>query len=151
MSDESTKLYETMFLINPAAVAGDIAAAQAHVQEMLDRAEAEVLTLHRWDERKLAYPIEGMKRGTFLLGLFNVRPVQIANIERDCNLSEIVSRVLFIRADHMGEIEIKETLEGAQKAADESAIRKAGSGAGAGSVEEAAPAEPVAEEAAASS
>ena len=112
MSDSTPVLYEALFLMNQAALATDSAGAIAHVQEMLDRAEAETLTLQKWDERKLAYPIKGQKRGTFLIAYFRARPTQIANIERDCNLSEQVLRVMFIRADHMGDIELQHALEG---------------------------------------
>lgn len=112
MSDSTPVLYEALFLMNQAALATDSAGSIAHVQEMLDRAEAETLTLQKWDERKLAYPIEGQKRGTFLIAYFRARPTQIANIERDCNLSESVLRVMFIRADYMGDIELKLALEG---------------------------------------
>ena len=113
MSDSTPVLYEALFLVSQAALSTDSAGVTAHVEEMLDRAEAETLTLQKWDERKLAYPIEGQKRGTFLIAYFKARPTQIANIERDCNLSEQVLRVMFIRADHMGEIEVKNALEGA--------------------------------------
>lgn len=112
MADPTPVLYEALFLVNQAALATDSVGVTAHIQEMLDRAEAETLTLQKWDERKLAYPVENQKRGTFLIAYFNVRPTQIANIERDCNLSEQVLRVMFIRADHMGEIELQAALEG---------------------------------------
>lgn len=112
MSDTTPVLYEALFLINQSALASDSEGTVAHVQEMLDRAEAETLMLSKWEERKLAYPIDGQKRGTFLISYFRGRPTQIANIERDCNLSEQVLRVMFIRADHMGEIELKLALEG---------------------------------------
>lgn len=126
MSDLTPVLYEALFLINQTALATDSAGATQHVQEMLDRAEAETLSLHKWDERKLAYPIEGQKRGTFLIAYFKARPTQIANIERDCNLSEQVLRVMFIRADHMGELELKAALEGATVAQDAEAVAAAG-------------------------
>jgi len=113
MSDTTPVLYEALFLMSQASLATDSAGVTAHVQEMLDRAEAQTLSLNKWDERKLAYPIEGQKRGTFLIAYFKARPTQIANIERDCNLSEQVLRVMFIRADHMGEIELKAAIEGA--------------------------------------
>lgn len=112
MSDTTPVLYEALFLVNQAALASDAEGTTAHVKEMLDRAEAETLDLRQWDERKLAYPIEGQKRGTFLISYFKARPTQIANIERDCNLSEQVLRVMFVRADHMGEIELNLALEG---------------------------------------
>lgn len=126
MPDPTPVLYEGLFLISQSAMSGDIEGAKAHVQEMLDRAEAETLALHKWEERKLAYPIEGQKRGTFLISYFKSRPTQIANIERDCNLSEQVLRVMFIRADHMGETELQEAIEGARTARVAAAVEAAG-------------------------
>ncbi|MEM1356384.1 MAG: 30S ribosomal protein S6 [Planctomycetota bacterium] len=126
MADATPVLYEGLFLISQSAMSGDIEGAKAHVQEMLDRAEAEVLALNKWEERKLAYPIEGQKRGTFLISYFKARPTQIANIERDCNLSEQVLRVMFIRADHMGETELAAALDGAKTAAVAEAVESSG-------------------------
>ena len=118
MADPTPKLYEGMFLMSQSAISAGVDSAISTVQGMLDRANAETVTLSRWDERKLAYPINNQKRGTYLHSLFRVAPVQIANIERDCNLSEDVLRVLMTRADYMGETEIEAVKNGAQTAAD---------------------------------
>jgi len=124
MADSQTSaLYEGLFLVNQQEMAGDLAGAINTIREMLDRAEAEVVSLRKWDERKLAYPVEGQKRGLYVIAYFRVRPVQIANIERDCNLSELVMRVMMTRADHMGEVEMKEELDAAQTAADEAKLK----------------------------
>lgn len=119
MADSTPVLYEALFLMNQAALASDSEGTISQVQDMLNRAEAETLDLRQWDERKLAYPIEGQKRGTFLIAYFKARPTQIANIERDCNLSELVLRVMFVRADHMGDVELKLALEGKSFAEEE--------------------------------
>ena len=116
MADATPVLYEGLFLISQSAMSGDVEGAKQHVQEMLDRAEAQTLDLSKWEERKLAYPIEGQKRGTFLIAYFKARPTQIANIERDCNLSEQVLRVMFLRADHMGEVELQAAMDGVRTA-----------------------------------
>ncbi|MBX2852312.1 MAG: 30S ribosomal protein S6 [Phycisphaeraceae bacterium] len=119
MADSTPVLYEALFLMSQTALASDTEGTIGHVKEMLDRAEAETLDLRQWDERKLAYPVEGQKRGTFLISYFRARPTQIANIERDCNLSEQVLRVMFVRGDHMGEIELNLALEGKSFAEEE--------------------------------
>ncbi len=120
---DTTYLYEGLYLINQQEMAGDLAGAIQTIRAMLDRAGAEVISLRKWDERKLAYPVDGQKRGLYILGLFRVRPVQIANIERDCNLSELVMRAMMIRADHVGDVEIEEELKDALTAADESKLK----------------------------
>lgn len=115
MSDKTHPLYEGMFLLNMQALGGDFHAGINYVREMLERAEAQVLSLRRWDERKLAFTIRGHKRGTYIYSLFRVDGGQIANIERDCNLSEQILRAMFLRADHMGEVEIDLELKAASE------------------------------------
>jgi len=122
MSEENTHLYEGLFLFNIQAINGDLNVALEHMNEILSRAEAEVVALSRWDERKLAYEIRGQKRGLYILAYFRVRGPQIANIERDVNLSEFLLRCLILRADHMGEIEIEQAIAEAAKTADHAAI-----------------------------
>ena len=123
MSDVSAKLYEGMFLINQQNAAGDLSAAMEHVTEIFNRAKAEVVVLHKWDERRLAYPIKGQKRGLYIYSLFNVEGAQLANIERDCNLSELVMRVMVLRADRMGETEIALAKDQAVTSSVEASLR----------------------------
>ncbi|MBI1336903.1 MAG: 30S ribosomal protein S6 [Phycisphaera sp.] len=130
MSDASTAtaqlpLYEGLFLMSATAGA-DIEQSLALVKEILDRAEAQVLVLTKWDERKLAYPIKGQKRGLYILAYFRARPTQIANIDRDCNLSENIVRSLILAAPHIGEVELKLAEEGVKNTAAEASLRKEG-------------------------
>jgi small subunit ribosomal protein S6 len=128
MAESSNRLYEGLFLMDQQATAGDLNAALNTVQQILDRAEAEVLALRKWDERRLAYEINGQRRGLYLLALFRVPGQRIANMERDVNLSDEVLRVMFTRADHMGETEINQAIEAAKGTRDEAAVRSAGEG-----------------------
>ncbi len=106
MSDHTVALYEGLFLMSPTA-SGNLADSLSHISEILARASAEVLVLKKWDERKLAYPIHGQKRGLFLLTFFKAKAAQIANIDRDCNLSEQVVRALIVKADYAGDVEVE--------------------------------------------
>lgn len=129
MAEVRVNLYEGMFLLNQQAVAADFNAAIEHVREILNRAEAEILILSKWDERKLAYEIRNQKRGLFVLAYFKARASQIANIDRDCNLSEQVLRALIIRADYMGEAELEVAKKNAELSL-EAKLRSGGEGAG---------------------
>ena len=144
MADSSTKLYEGLFLLSQQTLSNGLAAGIDTIQTMLDRAEARTVALGKWDERKLAYPIEGQKRGTFFLALFEVEPHQIANIERDCNLSEDVLRVMFLRAEHYGEVEIEQAKQLTQQTADEANLRESPAESPAAASAPAAEAAPVA-------
>jgi small subunit ribosomal protein S6 len=113
-----------MFLINQQVTGGDLAGAVDYVREILTRANAEILFVRKWDERRLAYPIKGQKRGLYILALFRVAGVQLPNIERDCNLSEKVLRALVTRADHMGDVEIELAIKEADKTVTEIKLRE---------------------------
>ena len=122
MADNATNLYEGLFLMGQAAGA-DIAGTLDHVKGLLDRAKAEVVALHKWDERKLAYPIGSMKRGLYVQALFNAEGKQLTKLERDCNLSEQVVRVLFTRPEYMGETEINEIIDAGKTTSAEAALK----------------------------
>ena len=107
MSEPTMALYEGMFLLSQQEAATDFGGCIDFVKDVFARAEAELIVLTKWDERRLAYTIRGQKRGTYLLAYFRARGAQIANIERDCNLSEQVLRNMILRAEHVGETELE--------------------------------------------
>jgi small subunit ribosomal protein S6 len=99
--DQLSRVYEAMFLVDSGdtAVWDDLV---KHLAGLLTRSGAEIIGLTRWDERKLAYPVAKRKRGTYVLAFFLLRSggAPVAEIERDCLLSEKVLRVLILKADH---------------------------------------------------
>ena len=101
--DNSKRLYEAMFLVDTAKAASDWDGTIGAIQTVLDRADAEVVSLRKWDERKLAYDVNKATRGTYVLVYFNGDPGKISGIERDVVLSEDIMRVLVLRGDHLNE------------------------------------------------
>ncbi len=93
--------YEAMFLLNATHAGGNWEAAKAEVEHILQRANAEVVHLKKWDERRLMFPIGGGKRGVFVLDFFRCEGPKVAGIERDVQISENILRVLIIKADHL--------------------------------------------------
>jgi small subunit ribosomal protein S6 len=89
-----------MFLVDSgdAAQWGDLT---KHIANILTRNGAEIIGITRWDERKLAYPVEKRKRGTYVLAFFLLTKGEaLAEIEHDCRLSDKVLRSLILKADH---------------------------------------------------
>ena len=105
MSEPLKSLYEGLFLVSQTAAA-DLNAATEHIKGILARAEADVIGLQKWDERRLAFPIKGQRRGTYFISYFRAPHSKLAGLERDCNLSEQILRSLILRADHLGETEM---------------------------------------------
>jgi len=113
--------YEGMFLF-PQSASANLKDASEHVHELLKRADAEVVSFSKWDERRLAYEIKGNKRGVFFLTYFKVAPDRLAGLERDCNLSEQLLRAMVTRAEHIPEETIS-AADGREKLSDEIAVK----------------------------
>ncbi|RKY07166.1 MAG: 30S ribosomal protein S6, partial [Planctomycetota bacterium] len=90
-----------MFLVDSALAAQDWQKIIDEIKRVLDRAEAEVVSLKKWDERRLCYEVNKKSRGTYILTYFNCDTSKIGGIERDVQLSELVTRVLVLRTDRM--------------------------------------------------
>jgi small subunit ribosomal protein S6 len=93
--------YEGLFLADSAAATSSWEGLLATVNTIMSRAGAEVLSLEKWDDRRLCYPIEGRNRGCYLLSYFNADPTKIKGIERDVQISDDLLRVMILRADQI--------------------------------------------------
>ena len=92
-----------MFLVDSGDAAADWQGITGAIETVLKRSEAEVVSLRKWDERRLAYDINKKSRGTYILAYFNCDPLKIGSIERDVQLSEQIVRVMVLRTDRMTE------------------------------------------------
>ena len=90
--------YEAMFLFDP-TFGSSFENCEAEIRRLMERAQAEIILCRRWDERRLAYKVNGRKRGVYVLVYFKARPDKIVPLERDVQISENVLRVLVLRAD----------------------------------------------------
>lgn len=100
------KLYEVMFLIDSAEAAKDWDGIIELATKMLNKIDAQIISLKKWDERPLAYSIKKCTRGTYILSYFKADGRKITELERDVLLSERIMRALILRVDHLTEEEI---------------------------------------------
>ena len=100
-----TGVYEAMFLASQTAAAsfGDLI---EHINSLFERANADVISMKKWDERRLAYEIEKQKRGVYILAYFTCPTDMVPHLERDVVISDKLLRVLVTSADHLTEEEI---------------------------------------------
>jgi len=96
----SKKLYEAMFLVD-SAQATDWDATIATLKDVLKRADAEIVSIRKWDDRRLAYEIEGKNRGMYILCYFRADGEKVQEIERAVQLSERIMRVLILSTEQM--------------------------------------------------
>jgi len=98
-----------MFLVD-SAQAQNWNAIIATIKTILERAEAEIVSMKKWDDRKLAYGIGGKTRGTYILCYFRADGERIRDIERDVHLSERIMRVLILCAETREKRDIEKDL-----------------------------------------
>ena len=101
--DTVTRVYEAMFLVDSGKAASEWESVNDAIKTILERAGAEIISMRKWDERKLSYDVQKKARGTYILVYFNADTQNITGIERDVQLSEDVMRVLILKGDHITE------------------------------------------------
>ncbi len=123
MSESRTNVYEGMFLISQAeaAMLGEVI---DHIKDLLERAGAELIAMKKWDERRLAYEIDKQRRGVYILTYFRAPAENMTQLDRECNLSERIMRVMVLRADHLSEDQMK-AADAMQELLDEAKMRAA--------------------------
>lgn len=94
------KLYEAMFLVDSAEATTDWDGVTATIKNILEKAGAEIVSIRKWDDRKLAYEINGKGKGTYILCYFRAAGSKLRDIERDIQLSERIMRALILCAEH---------------------------------------------------
>ncbi len=89
--------YEGMFLLDStkAAAAWDDTVKQVH--DILTKHASEIVASRQWDERRLAYPINGHKKGTYLLTYFRTEGENLKEIVSDCHLNDVILRELILK------------------------------------------------------
>ena len=76
------KLYEAMFLVDSAEATTDWDGVTATIKNILEKAGAEIVSIRKWDDRKLAYEIKGKGKGTYILCYFKVGGSKLQGIKR---------------------------------------------------------------------
>lgn len=128
-ADLKKKLYEGLFLVDSAQAAADWDGINKVIETILKKAGADIVSIRKWDDRKLVYGINGKTRGTYILCYFRADGVKIQQIERDVQLSETIMRVLILCAEHWTEEDIEKDTPATsaekqrQKAAQQQAIK----------------------------
>jgi len=101
------KLYEAMFLVDSADAGSDWDGVIAAIKKTLERAEVDIVSLTKWDDRRLAYEIKRKARGTYILCYFRSDGQKNQEIETAVQLSEKIIRVLILCVDWMTDEDIE--------------------------------------------
>jgi small subunit ribosomal protein S6 len=88
-----------MFILDPSKYSRDPVATSQQISDMIMQNGGTVLASRIWDERKLAYPINGHKKGIYWLTYFKMHGDGITPLERQCEITDDVIRKLILKVD----------------------------------------------------
>lgn len=91
--------YELVFIVHPEVDDEGLAAVAETVKDLVKRNSGAVTKVDLWGLRRLAYPIQKLGEGQYVLMHLNMAPEGVAELERSLGLSEQVIRHLVVRLE----------------------------------------------------
>ena len=98
--------YECLFLLDPTKTSTDMDGIKGQLHGTLEKYGAQILASRKWDDRKLAYPIGGQKKGVYYLTFFKADSKKMSEIDHDFRLNEAILRHLVSAIDPKWEEEM---------------------------------------------
>lgn len=95
----TTNVYEGLFILDSDQYARNPEGISGQVDKFIAQYNGEILVSRLWEERKLAYPIKGHRRGTYWLTYFRLDPANVKDLTRQFQISDEVIRFIFIKVE----------------------------------------------------
>lgn len=95
----AANVYEGMLILDTNRYGRDADAVSAEVPDLIQKLGGEILVSRLWEERRLAYPIKGQRKGTYWLIYFSLEATQLIGLRRQCEINENILRFLFLKVD----------------------------------------------------
>lgn len=92
-------VYEGLFIFDSNRYGRDQVGVSGQIAELVTKLGGEILVSRLWEERRLAYPIDGQRKGVYWLTYFKLDGSQLTALERECRLSESILRSLTLKVD----------------------------------------------------
>ncbi|MEZ6117941.1 MAG: 30S ribosomal protein S6 [Pirellulaceae bacterium] len=95
----ATNVYECLFLLDSNRYARDPNAVANQISEIVAKCGGEVMVSRLWNEQRLAYPIDGHRKGTYWLAYFKMSSEKQTDFNRMCQLNDSILRNLVLKVD----------------------------------------------------
>jgi small subunit ribosomal protein S6 len=91
--------YEGMFILDSNRFGRDPDGVAGQLTATIEKFGGEILVSRLWEERRLAYPIKGQRKGTYWLIYFRLDGQQLAPMRRQFDINESLIRFLMLKID----------------------------------------------------
>ncbi len=92
-------VYEGMFILDSNRYGRDAEGVSGRVEQLIGQFGGEMLVSRLWEERRLAYPIKGQRKGTYWLTYFRLDTQQLKELLRQCEIEDAILRQLILKVD----------------------------------------------------
>jgi len=92
-------VYECMVILDPNKYAQDPSTMGSQIPNLVSKFGGEVLVSRLWNEQKLAYPIDGHRKGTYWLTYFRLESGKLSEFNREIRINETVLRSLTLKVE----------------------------------------------------
>jgi small subunit ribosomal protein S6 len=93
----NTAVYEGMFILDANRLARDRDGLPGEIASAIEKAGGSLEVSRLWEERRLAYPIKGHRKGAYWITYFRIPTDNLVGLARELELKEGVLRHLFVR------------------------------------------------------
>jgi small subunit ribosomal protein S6 len=95
--DGNIGVYEGLFILDSNAFARDREGLPRDINGYIEAAGGTIEVSRLWEERRLAYPIRGQRKGAYWITYFRLPTGGLKDLTRQCEIHDGILRQLFIR------------------------------------------------------
>lgn len=92
-------VYECLFLFDANKYARDAGGVAKTAEDLITKHGGEILASRLWKEDRLAYPVQGHRKGAYWLTYYRIESTKISDFNRDCEINEDVLRHMVLKLD----------------------------------------------------
>ncbi|MEM8946398.1 MAG: 30S ribosomal protein S6 [Planctomycetota bacterium] len=94
---EKAVVYEGLFILDANRLARDRDGLPRDLNGLIEAAGGTIEVSRLWEERRLAYPINGQRKGAYWITYFHLPTAKVTELTRSCELKDGILRQLFVR------------------------------------------------------
>jgi small subunit ribosomal protein S6 len=95
--DGNIGVYEGLFIFDSNAFGRDRDGLPREINGFIEAAGGQIEVSRLWEERRLAYPIRGQRKGAYWITYFRLPTAALKDLTRQCELHDGILRQLFVR------------------------------------------------------
>ncbi len=92
-------VYEGLFILDSNRYARDPGGVSGQIAAMVQKYKGTMLASRLWEERRLAYPVGGQRKGAYWLAYFRLDSGHLTDMRRDCALNDAILRELILKVE----------------------------------------------------